>query len=118
MPQILLDLSDRLVILKPPGWEVEDGHTEFQLLEFLRSSGAGPWPILDDAGHHNGLLHRLDVPCSGLVLMAKSYRAYYDLKLQLNAGGMARDYVVLCHGTPQAGSFEVNEPVYWREWRR
>eukprot|EP00913_Durusdinium_trenchii_P032969 g30864.t1 len=33
-----------------------------------------------------GFLHRLDVPCSGLVMVAKSYEAYYDLLLQMNSG--------------------------------
>ena len=51
-----------------------------------------------DPDHNFGILHRLDVPSSGLVLVAKTYKAYYDLQLQLNVGNVTRDYVVLCHG--------------------
>lgn len=45
-----------------------------------------------------GFLHRLDVPNSGLLLLATSYAAYYDLQLQLAAGQLIRDYLVLVHG--------------------
>ena len=38
-----------------------------------------------------GFLHRLDVPCSGLIMVAKGYEAYYDLLLQLNSGAMRGD---------------------------
>ena len=37
-------------------------------------------PVADDVQHHHGFLHRLDVPSSGLILMAKTYSAYYDLQ--------------------------------------
>lgn len=31
----------------------------------------------------HGFLHRIDVPCSGLVLLAKTYEAFYATQLQL-----------------------------------
>jgi len=37
-------------------------------------------PVADDVQHHHGFLHRLDVPSSGLILVAKTYSAYYDLQ--------------------------------------
>ena len=58
----------------------------------------GQWAIALDSEHAFGFLHRIDVPSSGLVLVAKTYKAYYDLQLQLNVGKLSRDYVVLCHG--------------------
>lgn len=36
--------------------------------------------VLRDEGCNWGFLHRLDVPNSGLLLVAKSYRAYYELQ--------------------------------------
>ncbi|CAE8621936.1 unnamed protein product [Polarella glacialis] len=65
-PRILLSLPDRLVIFKPPGWEVHDQQTELQLSSFLQAS-LGAVPITRDVLHQCGFLHRLDVPSSGLV---------------------------------------------------
>ncbi|CAE8683719.1 unnamed protein product, partial [Polarella glacialis] len=116
-PQIVLDLPDRFVILKPPGWEVADQHTELQLLFFVRAVLGGQLPILFDAEHTYGFLHRLDVPSSGLILAAKTYEAYYDLQVQLSAGEVTRDYVVLCHGWARPGIeglAEINARVSWR----
>lgn len=40
----------------------------------------GPWGTMGD---QQGFLHRLDVPSSGLILAAKSFRSYYDLQAHL-----------------------------------
>lgn len=95
-PSITLGLIDRVVVSKPPGWEVHDAGTPRQLHTWLRSLGS--WPILWDPEFDFGFLHRLDVPSSGLILVATTYGAYYDLQLQLRSGMIGRDYVVLNHG--------------------
>ena len=66
-----------------------------------------------DPDHDFGFLHRLDVPSSGLVLVAKTYKAYYDLKLQLNVGNLTRNYVVLSHGWMLPDLREISAHVYW-----
>ena len=70
-------------------------------------------PLAYDVMHTNGLPHRLDIPSSGLVLVAKTYAAYYDLQLQLSVGDLVRDYVVLCHGLLPSSCQEINERVYF-----
>lgn len=89
--------ADRVVLLKPSGWGVCDGESELQLLD-LAKERFGSLPIFKDPRHWHGFLHRIDVPCSGLILLAKTYEAFYDLQLQLQIGEILRDYVVLCHG--------------------
>ena len=69
--------------------------------------------IAFDPDHNFGVLHRLDVPSSGLVLAAKTYKAYYDLKLQLCVGSVTRDYVVLCDGWMPPELREITARVYW-----
>ncbi|CAK9057467.1 unnamed protein product [Durusdinium trenchii] len=94
VPQVLLELPDRMALTKPAGWEVY-GDTPHQLLSYLRARDAR---VIDDAQHAFGFLHRLDVPSSGLILSAKTYRAYYDLQFQLVTGQILRDYLALAHG--------------------
>ncbi|CAE8588905.1 unnamed protein product [Polarella glacialis] len=113
-PQTILDLPDRLVIFKPPGWEVHGQGTELQLSSFLQATLGKHFAIVHDEEHQCGFLHRLDVPSSGLVLAAKTYEAYYDLKVQLNAGEIARDYVILCHGWVRPCLKDIKAKVYWR----
>ncbi|CAE8666176.1 unnamed protein product, partial [Polarella glacialis] len=102
----VLELGDRLVVHKPPGWQVDDGQDDPEgsserdrLSSFLRSvlplTGC---PILGDTDFARGFVHRLDVPSSGLILVAKTYAAYYDLRQQQAQEQLVRDYVVLCHG--------------------
>ena len=111
-PRIVLDLADKRVVLKPSGWEVHDGSESqiCQLRQYLQELEKPPLPILDDSTCSHGFLHRLDVPSSGLILAAKSFRAYFDLQAQL-AMGLPRGYYALCHGLPVPRHIEAS--VSW-----
>eukprot|EP00929_Paragymnodinium_shiwhaense_P056952 TRINITY_DN28503_c0_g1_i2.p1 TRINITY_DN28503_c0_g1~~TRINITY_DN28503_c0_g1_i2.p1 ORF type:complete len:1022 (+),score=192.07 TRINITY_DN28503_c0_g1_i2:209-3274(+) len=121
LPFTVACFHDREVVFKPPDWEVrtfekpdhsaEHAAQPKQLVDFLREQDASgsvaleaapaafvKSPLLFDTAHRFGIMHRLDIPSSGLVLRAKTYEAYYDLALQLHTGLLDRDYVVLCHG--------------------
>ncbi|CAJ1450048.1 unnamed protein product, partial [Effrenium voratum] len=113
-PVIVLDLSDRLVIGKPPGWEVYGGMVARQLSEFLAGQ-RGRRPILKDLEHGCGFIHRLDVPSSGLVLAGTTYQAWYDLQLQLVSGTLLREYLVLCHGLMPKSFRELRASLRWNE---
>jgi len=76
-----------------------------QLINFVKQSMSSP--ILMDAQHNFGFLHRLDVPSSGLILVAKNYKAFYDLQVQLHSGEISREYSVLSHGNLPASIKEV-----------
>ncbi|CAJ1438539.1 unnamed protein product [Effrenium voratum] len=54
----------------------------------------------------------LDIPTSGLVLVAKTHAAFYDLRLQLALGQMQREYCVLAHGAVGRGR-ELRCRVHW-----
>ena len=115
-PKLLrLNLADRFVVYKPPGWEVDTEAVPLQVTATTLSSFTRALKphchILWDTSHQHGFLHRLDVPSSGLILVAASYRAYYDLQFQLATAGLLRDYVVLCHGWGQRS--EVRARVHW-----
>eukprot|EP00439_Symbiodinium_sp_Y106_P016852 s7495_g2.t1 len=88
---------DPVVLEKPAGWEVYGGHGQLQLRDKL-IRGAGNYPIFHDATRDFGFIHRLDVPSSGLILAAKTYRAHSYLQLQLHTGVLLREYFVVSHG--------------------
>ncbi|CAJ1345550.1 unnamed protein product [Effrenium voratum] len=93
-PTVARQLPDRLVVYKPPGWQVDEcGEAmAFPLSSFVRALHPRMEPP------QRGFLHRLDVPSSGLLLVATSVQAFYDLQFQLATGQLTRDYIVLCHG--------------------
>uniref|UniRef100_A0A7S1QWR1 Pseudouridine synthase RsuA/RluA-like domain-containing protein n=1 Tax=Alexandrium catenella TaxID=2925 RepID=A0A7S1QWR1_ALECA len=75
------------------------------------------WPITGDGSHAHGFLHRLDVPASGLIVVAKTHEAFYDLQLQSRTGAMAREYAVLCHGWLPPQREEVRSRIHWTSGR-
>lgn len=122
-PEIILELSDRFVLRKPSGWDIQRSGQESNqknlkevptvpTLQNFLASMHGP-PIFGDKGHQFGMIHRLDVPNSGLLLVAKSYRAYYDLMFQMNTGMVRRDYIVLCHGWIPRSCHKILAPLFW-----
>ncbi|CAE8708825.1 unnamed protein product, partial [Polarella glacialis] len=114
-------LQDRLVVYKPPGWEVDSsvevGTDGAHSLSKFVSSVCPPSfrALASDLVHGRGFVHRLDVPSSGLILVALTCEAYYDLRFQLSSGGVARDYVVLCHGWAAPELRKIFAPIDSRE---
>eukprot|EP00439_Symbiodinium_sp_Y106_P022587 s6817_g2.t2 len=115
-PRVALSLADRSVVHKPDGWEVYGAHVKLQLLAFVQGM-FGRAPIFQDPEHNYGFLHRLDVPSSGLILVAKTYEAFYDLQTQLHAGEVGRDYTVLCHGWLPSSVREISASTWCEDDR-
>ena len=117
-PLILHESSDLLAIYKPHGWEVDQSNSSGvrKLSTFVRSQvQVRCFPILKDSSHLHGFLHRLDVPSSGLILVAKAHEAFYHLMIQLHLGEIARDYIVLCHGWVAPSTRQIVASVLWSD---
>ena len=118
VPHCQLDLQDRLVVHKPPGWEVDTkilGNAKGSRLSHFFMS-VESLPLARDVVHQYGFLQRLDMPSSGLILVAKTYQAFYGLRLQLDSGLLIRDYIVLCHSLMLPDCVEVDASVYVRHY--
>lgn len=68
--------------------------------------------MVHDPDHAYGIIHRLDVPSSGLILAGITYKGHYELKWQLDTAQIIREYIVLCHGWVCPSLQEVNAPVH------
>ncbi|CAL1143795.1 unnamed protein product, partial [Cladocopium goreaui] len=109
---VLSEHPDCFVLEKESNWECFGGHAERQLLHLLQRLDFRR-PILNDASCQFGFLHRLDIPSSGLLLLATSHERYYDLQLQLRSGQITRDYAVLSHGWLPTSRWEVRASIHW-----
>jgi 23S rRNA pseudouridine1911/1915/1917 synthase len=58
-----------------------------------------------------GIVHRLDSGTSGLIVVAKSDRAYAALRKMMKAHEVRRTYLALAVGSIRAAGFEVEAPL-------
>jgi len=65
---------------------------------WIRQQLASQYPVCTDAIEAYGLLHRLDVQTSGVLLAAKTYVGAYWLRLQWCSYLVDKEYVCLVHG--------------------
>lgn len=57
-------------------------------------------------------MHRLDAPTSGALLVAKTYRGLWRLRLELSARQVSKQYLVLCRGSmPRSCELLIDAPI-------
>lgn len=109
--EIVHDDEDIVVIDKPvgvaahpsPGWS---GTTVIGGL-----AAAGYTITTSGAAERQGIVHRLDVGTSGLMVVAKSERAYSRLKQQFRERTVDKRYHALVQGHPDPLSGTIDAPV-------
>jgi len=117
VPEILTDLTivyddDDLVVIDKPvgvaahpsvGWE---GPTVLGAL-----AGAGFRISTSGAAERAGIVHRLDVGTSGLMVVAKSERAYTELKRQFHDREVEKIYHAVVQGHPDPFAGTIDAPI-------
>eukprot|EP00746_Dinoflagellata_sp_MGD_P140875 gnl/MRDRNA2_/MRDRNA2_74067_c0_seq1.p2 gnl/MRDRNA2_/MRDRNA2_74067_c0~~gnl/MRDRNA2_/MRDRNA2_74067_c0_seq1.p2 ORF type:complete len:221 (+),score=21.52 gnl/MRDRNA2_/MRDRNA2_74067_c0_seq1:394-1056(+) len=106
-PTVLIDSKGVAVLYKPPGWEVDvtaggtcDGLNLSTFMQKRLPAAQFPLVHLPDFGF--GFIHRLDVPSSGLVLVATTFEGLYGLQWQKNIYEINREYMVIGHNLAPA----------------
>lgn len=108
---VVYDDDDLVVIDKPVGvaahpavgWE---GPTVLGAL-----AGAGFRISTSGAAERAGIVHRLDVGTSGLMVVAKSERAYTELKRQFHDREVDKIYHAVVQGHPDPFSGTIDAPI-------
>lgn len=104
--------DDHLVVIDKPvgvaahpavGW---DGPTVLGAL-----AGAGFRISTSGAAERAGIVHRLDVGTSGLMVVAKSERAYTELKRQFHDREVDKIYHAVVQGHPDPFSGTIDAPI-------
>ena len=100
-----------IIIDKPAGLVVHPGagHPTGTLVNGLLAR----FPEFVDVGeaHRPGIVHRLDVGTSGLLVVARSQRAYHDLVDALAQRDIGRVYRTLVWGTPANPVGVIDAPI-------
>jgi 23S rRNA pseudouridine1911/1915/1917 synthase len=100
-----------IVVDKPPGLVVHPGagHATGTLAQGLLAR----YPELAGVGEPGrpGVVHRLDVGTSGLLVVARTPPAYQSLVAQLGAHTVERRYITLVWGTVESDAGLVDAPI-------
>ena len=116
-PDILFEDTDILVVDKPAGMFVHPspGHeqgtlTEAMLRHFPAMAGVG-------SRERPGIVHRLDAETSGVMVLAKTPRAYLALREMFEAHVKVRKtYLAVLHGAPKTKTGMVDAPIGKKPW--
>jgi 23S rRNA pseudouridine1911/1915/1917 synthase len=112
---IALDIAfeddDVLVVDKPAGMVTHPGAG--QPVGTLAAAALFHAPGIASVGspRRPGIVHRLDKGTSGLIVLAKTQRAYDALTAQLARRSMTRTYLCLVHGNPRPAEQVIDRPI-------
>lgn len=108
---IVYDDEDMLVLNKPAGIAVHPapGHWDWTLVHGLLAR----YPALPGIGGEQrpGIVHRLDMDTSGLLMVAKSERGLASLSSQLAARTVKKGYLALVKGEPPNREGLIDAPI-------
>ena len=108
---VLYEDDDVLVIDKPVGMVVHPGagHSTGTLAAAVLAHAPGTSGV--GGPRRPGIVHRLDKDTSGLLVMAKTPRAYESLTAQLAARTVTRRYRAIVHGRVKPSDGIVDAPI-------
>ena len=103
--------EDVLVVDKPAGMVVHPGAGHADATLAAAALAHAPEIATVGGARRPGIVHRLDKDTSGLLVVAKTQRAYDALTRQLAARTVKRRYVAIVHGRTRAASGVVDAPI-------
>lgn len=108
---VLWEDADVIVVSKPPGMATHPsyGHTSGTLVNALLHHARQ----LSDEGApiRPGIVHRLDIDTSGVLVVAKTNRAHRNLQDQFRRRETRKEYRAICHGRPSPPQGTISAPI-------
>ena len=118
-PKIIFEDDQILVLEKPAGMVVNKAETtreEETVQDWIARNFQ--FPISSLQSYRSGIVHRLDKETSGILLVAKTLKAFENLQKQFKERKVKKRYLALVHEkvTPKDG--EISAPVGRLPWSR
>lgn len=117
-PEIVFEDGQLLILAKPPGWIVNEAKTTkgAEIIQtWLRDLD---YKIAKSRKFRGGIVHRLDKETSGILVIAKTPRAFKNLQAQFKERKVEKRYKALVHGKVELQKGEINVPVGRLPWNR
>ena len=117
-PKIIFQDESFFVVGKPSGWITNDASTTSTqpvLQTWIRENFS--YPLKGNREVRDGIVHRLDKETSGIVIVAKTIKAFEKLQAEFKERIVSKTYIALVHGYLEAEG-EINAAVGRLPWRR
>ena len=116
-PNVVYEDEDVIVVDKPACMAVHPspGHEENTLVDALLAH----CPSMAGVGSRErpGIVHRLDIETSGVVVAAKTERAYKALRKEFETHGFVRKtYLAVLHGAPRPANGKLETLIGRKPW--
>lgn len=111
--RIITETPDYLVLDKPSGLLVHDAN-HHPGAETLVQWLLGRYPEIKGVGEEAdrpGIVHRLDMDVSGVMVVARNQRMYDHLKAQFQNHEVEKTYLALVHGVPGKPDGTISFPL-------
>jgi len=121
-PRVIFQEKSFLVLDKPAGWVVNRAQTtvyQKTIQDWLEDNFN--FSLVKERGKfprfRSGIVHRLDKNTSGVLLIAKTKEAFFNLQKQFKERKVKKEYLALVHGeTPAKG--KISAPLKRLPWDR
>ena len=117
-PRIIFEDDTFIVLDKPSRWIVNEALTtkgQKVLQEWLKKRD---YPLAKSREFRSGIVHRLDKETSGLLIVAKTVKAFENLQMQFKMRKVKKTYLALVHGKVSPEEGIIDAPVVRLPWRK
>lgn len=125
VPKVVFEDGEILVLDKPAGMVVNraqsvKGETVQDWVEKKWQMADSRWQMEEksDFVRRSGVVHRLDKETSGLLIVAKTEKAFKNLQKQFKERRVEKRYLALVHGKVEPKEGEIRAPVGRLPWQR
>lgn len=118
-PKIIYQDDYLLILDKPAGYVVNESATSHgnpTLQDFIAKNF--DFETAKNAELRNGIVHRLDKPTSGIILVAKTKEIFDKLQKQFSDREVNKTYVALVHGKVEPSEGTIGAKVGRLPWNR
>ena len=115
--EVIFEDDDIVVVNKPAGRVVHSapGHMDGSVAEELARSRPGMATV--GSRERPGVVHRLDIETSGVMVFAKTQRAYRGLRAAFESHGkVTKTYLAVLHGAPRPPSGTLETTIGRKPW--
>lgn len=121
MIRVIAQESEYLIISKPAGILVHPPHPKYQeetVVDILKKTYPEIQTVGDDTTLRPGIVHRLDAPVSGVMVIARTHSFFEWIKSQFKARRVHKEYMALVYGNVKKDQGTIELPLLKTAFQR
>lgn len=118
-PKVIHEEDSFFLIDKPPGYIVNEAKTtkgQPAIQTWLKKEF--DYPIAKSREQRSGIVHRIDKETSGILIVAKTKKAFENIQKQFKKRSVKKTYKALAHGRVEIEKDSIEVPVGRQPWNR